>query len=80
MHLDFDMQGLVQAMMRNNPGRVIPDDRVLGFNNREEANVWLLANPDKVLGGVHFDENLGPSRIFYTIQTNSSVRKPLLVV
>lgn len=52
---------VVPFMMNNNPGRPISADRVLRFDNVSATNAWLLANPERVVGGVHFQgtETLG---------------------
>lgn len=42
-------------MMSSNPGRPIAADRVLRFDNVSTTNAWLLANPERVVGGVHFE-------------------------
>ena len=41
-------------MRARNPGRVISADSVLRFADVDAANVWLAANPERVMGGVHF--------------------------
>ena len=40
------MQTIVDNMRLNNEGREISEDRVKGFNSLEEANAWLLENPE----------------------------------
>lgn len=50
-----------------NPGRPIDSSRVLGpdwqdsdnFQNQTSVNEWLTANPERVLGGVHFSQSEG---------------------
>jgi ABC-type multidrug transport system ATPase subunit len=56
-------QTIAEGMRLNNPGRVIDPSAVLGFASIEEANSFLTANPERVLGGVHFllDANTGPN-------------------
>lgn len=52
-------------MMALNPGRPISPDRVLGFADAAATNAWLQANPERVLGGVHFSEQgarAGPAK------------------
>ncbi len=51
------LQGVIQFMQANNPGRPISDDRVLGFSSPDDVNAWLMDNPERVLGGVHFSFN-----------------------
>jgi ABC-type multidrug transport system permease subunit len=66
-------QELVQAIQAGNAGRPIPDDRVLSFATPSDANTWLLANPERVLGGVHFSE-AGPTQVDFLLQVNTSVQ------
>lgn len=40
------MQTIVENMRMNNEGRQIDAARVKGFPSLEEANVWLLENPE----------------------------------
>lgn len=65
-------------MRTNNPGRPIPLDRVLSFASIDEANAWLYANPQRVIGGVHFLMSAATSTINgtvdYVIQTNSTTK------
>ena len=41
------LQTIVDNMRLNNEGRAISEDRVKGFASLEEANEWLLANPER---------------------------------
>ncbi|KAL4859820.1 ABC transporter A family member 2 [Chlorella vulgaris] len=67
-------QGVIQFMQANNPGRPISDDRVLGFTSPDAVNAWLMDNPERVLGGVHFSFNeAAPSQVDYLLQVNTSV-------
>ena len=50
---------IVEGIRLNNPGRAIPEQSVIGFESIEAANAYLLANPERVPGGVHFRERLG---------------------
>lgn len=45
---------IAEAMRMNNPGRSISEDAVLSFASIADANAWLLENPAKASGGVHF--------------------------
>ena len=45
---------IVEGIRLNNPGRAIPEQSVIGFESIEAANAYLLANPERVPGGVHF--------------------------
>ena len=73
-------QSIANNMRLNNPGRVISEDAVRGFGSIAEANSFLSAYPERVLGGVHFllDANApspppGPG-LDYVLQVNSTVR------
>ncbi|KAH7282435.1 hypothetical protein KP509_35G030600 [Ceratopteris richardii] len=62
---------IVGRIMQTNPGRVIPDSKVIGFKNIEDAEEWLLQNPLRCTGAIHMEER-SPSVIAYGIQTNST--------
>ncbi|CAN0901620.1 ABC transporter A family member 2 [Linum grandiflorum] len=62
---------IVRAIMANNPGRPIPDAKVKSFRNKLEVDAWLLANPIRTPGALHFKE-VSNTVIRYGIQTNSS--------
>lgn len=73
-------QSIANNMRLNNPGRVISESAVQGFASIADANLFLAANPERVLGGVHFllDANApspppGPG-LDYVLQVNSTVR------
>lgn len=57
----------------NNPGRPIPDDRVMGFATAAEVDEYLAANPDTVISAVHFNK-LSDTEIHFGIQTNSTLK------
>lgn len=67
---------VVDGMRNNNPGRVIPSSAVLGFASIEDANSWLLGNPESVIGGVHFllNEPAAGSTLNYVLQVNSTTK------
>lgn len=83
-------QSIAEGMRLNNPGRVIDPSAVLGFASISDANAFLDANPERVLGGVHFllDANTGPNappteipiagaaplNLNYILQVNSTVK------
>jgi len=81
-------QSIAEGMRLNNPGRVIDPTAVLGFASIADANRFLEANPERVLGGVHFilDANTGPNAppteipsaepfdLDYVLQVNSTVK------
>ncbi|XP_068652265.1 ABC transporter A family member 2-like [Aristolochia californica] len=57
--------------MANNPGREIPDSKVISFRTPAEVDAWLAANPMHCPGALHFvDRN--STVISYGIQTNST--------
>ncbi|OAY80034.1 ABC transporter A family member 2, partial [Ananas comosus] len=62
---------IVAAIMRNNPGRSIPSDKVISFRNSDEVDAWLLSDPMRCPGVLHFVER-NATVISYGIQTNST--------
>ncbi|EOA23155.1 hypothetical protein CARUB_v10016638mg [Capsella rubella] len=62
---------IVNAIMKNNPGRPIPTEKVRSFADPDEVDAWLLANPLLVPGALHFLER-NATVISYGIQTNST--------
>ncbi|XP_020104901.1 ABC transporter A family member 2-like [Ananas comosus] len=62
---------IVAAIMRNNPGRSIPSDKVISFRNSDEVDAWLLSDPMHCPGVLHFVER-NATVISYGIQTNST--------
>lgn len=65
------MRGIVSAIMHNNPGRVIPLEKVKSFTNPDEVDEWLLGNPMRTPGALHFAEK-NSTVISYGLQTNST--------
>uniref|UniRef100_A0A0E0QIM3 ABC transporter domain-containing protein n=1 Tax=Oryza rufipogon TaxID=4529 RepID=A0A0E0QIM3_ORYRU len=63
--------GIVEAIRRNNPGRPIPAEKVLGFNTPDEVDAWLFQNPMRCPGALHF-QVINDTQIKYGIQTNST--------
>uniref|UniRef100_A0A1J3GNC3 ABC transporter A family member 2 n=1 Tax=Noccaea caerulescens TaxID=107243 RepID=A0A1J3GNC3_NOCCA len=61
---------IVNAIMANNPGRPIPSDKVRSFTEAKKVDEWLMANPLKTPGALHFSER--NAVISYGIQTNST--------
>jgi hypothetical protein len=50
-----DIANSIAANMRAyNPGRPISEGSVLGFASIADTNAWMLENPEKTLGAVHF--------------------------
>lgn len=72
------MQAIVTAVRNNNPGRPIPSDSVLSFANINDANAWLLDNPERVLGGYHFQLTPAPDGTEdlsgYVMQVNATTK------
>lgn len=66
------MQEVVNAIRANN-GRVIGEDRVQGFESIDAANAWLLENPERTAGGLHFNET-SATTIDFVLQMNSTVK------
>ncbi|AEE78323.1 ABC transporter A family member 2 [Arabidopsis thaliana] len=62
---------IVNAIMKNNPGRSIPIEKVRSFVDPEAVDTWLMANPLLVPGALHFIER-NATVISYGIQTNST--------
>lgn len=57
--------------MENNPGRVIPPEKVISFTTPDEVDAWLGSNQLRCPGALHFVERK-PTIISYGIQTNST--------
>ncbi|GLU12340.1 hypothetical protein SLE2022_290260 [Rubroshorea leprosula] len=62
---------IVSAMMKNNPGRPIPDSKVKSFRTTNEVDEWLFNNLLRAPGAVHFFVR-SASIISYGLQTNST--------
>jgi len=62
---------LVDNIMKNNPNRPIPDNKVLQFDTPTAVDAWLLENPMRCYGTLYLEER-GASVIGYGIQTNST--------
>ncbi|CAO2206628.1 unnamed protein product [Urochloa humidicola] len=65
------VRGLVDAIRRNNPGRPIPAEKVLGFRTPDDVDAWLFQNPMRCPGALHF-QDINATQIKYGIQTNST--------
>ncbi|KAJ3683352.1 hypothetical protein LUZ60_013579 [Juncus effusus] len=63
--------GIVQAIMKNNPGRPIPASKVKSFDTSDDVDAWLLENPMRSPGALHFSVK-NTTVISYGIQTNST--------
>ncbi|KAL5816488.1 hypothetical protein ACOSQ3_024866 [Xanthoceras sorbifolium] len=64
-------QTIVGSIMQNNPGRVIPPNKVLSFRTPAEVDEWLFNNLMRCPGALHFEER-NTTVIAYGIQTNST--------
>ncbi|XP_059443724.1 ABC transporter A family member 2-like isoform X2 [Corylus avellana] len=62
---------IVTNIMANNPGRPIPESKVQSFGTPTEVDAWLLSNPMRCPGALHFVER-NATVISYGIQTNST--------
>ncbi|URD75956.1 ABC transporter [Musa troglodytarum] len=62
---------IVSAIMKNNPGREIPTDKVKSFRTPAEVDAWLESNPMRCPGALNFVER-NSTAISYGIQTNST--------
>ncbi|XP_030937873.1 ABC transporter A family member 2-like isoform X2 [Quercus lobata] len=60
---------IVTAIMNNNPGRQIPIKKVKAFGTQKEVDAWLLSNPRRSAGALHFIVR-NKTVISYGIQTN----------
>ncbi|ONM04752.1 ABC2 homolog 15 [Zea mays] len=65
------IRGLVDAIRRNNPGRPIAPEKVLGFRTPDDVDAWLFQNPMRCPGALHF-QDINATQIKYGIQTNST--------
>ncbi|KAJ0985553.1 hypothetical protein J5N97_003909 [Dioscorea zingiberensis] len=62
---------IVMGIMKNNPGRSIPPEKVISFTTADEVDAWLGSNQLRCPGALHFIER-NSSVISYGIQTNST--------
>ncbi|KAI4374544.1 hypothetical protein MLD38_012526 [Melastoma candidum] len=65
------IRNVIDAIVRNNPGRPIPSDKVMSFGTPAEVDAWLLANPMRCPGALHFND-VNATVIGYGVQTNST--------
>lgn len=66
------MQSIIDAIRENN-GRAIDEDRVKSFESLDDANAWLIENPERTSGGLHFNES-SLTAIDFFLQMNSTVK------
>ncbi|KAL5724972.1 ATP-binding cassette sub- A member 2 [Ranunculus cassubicifolius] len=62
---------IVNRIRLNNPGRVIPEDKVRQFRTPAEVDDWLFRDPMRCPGVLHFVER-NATVMSYGIQTNST--------
>ncbi|CAI9112242.1 OLC1v1012661C1 [Oldenlandia corymbosa var. corymbosa] len=65
------IESIVNGIMINNPGRQIHPNKVKSFRTKDELYDWLLQNPMRSPGAIHFTEE-SDNEIRYGIQINSS--------
>ncbi|CAM8920749.1 unnamed protein product [Rhodiola kirilowii] len=65
------IQGIVDAIRINNPGRSIPPEKVKHFEAPDTTDMWLFENQLRTTGALHFEE-YNATVISYGIQTNST--------
>ena len=66
---------IVESIRLNNAGRVIPEESVIGFESIEAANAYLLANPERVPGGVHFLlDDAASGSVDFVLVSNTTVK------
>ncbi|PSC73682.1 ABC transporter A family member 2 [Micractinium conductrix] len=68
---------VVPHIMAANPGRPISPDQVLQFSDPSAANAWLVANPERCPGGIHFsfpEEAQALGQFAFTLQVNQTVK------
>eukprot|EP00270_Netrium_digitus_P003854 TRINITY_DN1466_c0_g1_i1.p1 TRINITY_DN1466_c0_g1~~TRINITY_DN1466_c0_g1_i1.p1 ORF type:complete len:971 (+),score=291.84 TRINITY_DN1466_c0_g1_i1:469-3381(+) len=69
------IESLVQNISINNPGRPIDiNSKVLGFDTPADADDWLLANPFRVMGALHFTVR-ADGAVSFGVQTNTTARQ-----
>ncbi|XP_031091746.1 ABC transporter A family member 11-like [Ipomoea triloba] len=65
------IQAIVAGILANNPGRPIPASKVISFASKDELINWLLQEPMRTPGALHFEEK-NATVISYGVLTNSS--------
>ncbi|GAB4824042.1 hypothetical protein N2152v2_011088 [Parachlorella kessleri] len=67
------VQGIVDSIRANNPGRPISPDAVQGFADIDSVNAWLLDNPERTTAIVHFQEQ-SSGALDFSLQTNTTLK------
>ncbi|KAL3819386.1 hypothetical protein ACJIZ3_005340 [Penstemon smallii] len=62
---------IVRRIRVNNPGRVIPEEKVQSFRTPNDVDDWLASNPMQCPGALHFNDR-NATVISYGLQTNST--------
>ncbi|TMW86787.1 hypothetical protein EJD97_020884 [Solanum chilense] len=65
------IESIVSGILANNPGRPIPSTKVKSFGTKDDLNNWLLSDPMRTPGALHFVER-NATVISYGVVTNSS--------
>ncbi|KAJ8560529.1 hypothetical protein K7X08_022389 [Anisodus acutangulus] len=62
---------IVSGILANNPGRPIPLTKVKSFSTKDDLNNWLISDPMRTPGALHFVER-NATVISYGVVTNTS--------
>ncbi|XP_009629715.1 ABC transporter A family member 11-like [Nicotiana tomentosiformis] len=65
------IESIVTGILTNNPGRPIPPTKVKSFSTKDDLNNWLLSDPMRTPGALHFVER-NATVISYGVVTNTS--------
>uniref|UniRef100_A0A2N9H3Q6 ABC transporter domain-containing protein n=1 Tax=Fagus sylvatica TaxID=28930 RepID=A0A2N9H3Q6_FAGSY len=63
------IKSIVTGIINNNPGRQIPKSKVKAFKTQDDVDAWLLRNPRRCPGALHFVVR-NKTVISYGVQTN----------
>ncbi|XP_075097484.1 ABC transporter A family member 11-like [Nicotiana tabacum] len=70
------IQSIVNGILANNPGRSISPTKVKSFSTKDELTKWLLNDPMRTPGALHFVER-NATVISYGVVTNTSTYIPV---
>ncbi|KAK4374555.1 hypothetical protein RND71_005232 [Anisodus tanguticus] len=65
------IESIVSGILANNPGRPIPLTKVKSFSTKDDLNNWLISDPMRTPGALHFVER-NATVISYGVVTNTS--------
>ncbi|XP_059299913.1 ABC transporter A family member 2-like isoform X1 [Lycium ferocissimum] len=65
------IESIVSGILVNNPGRPIPSTKVKSFGTKDDLNNWLLSDPMRTPGALHFVER-NATVVSYGVVTNTS--------